>query len=423
MNSGPLLGNAKPIGFIDRRAQLVALSILLFGLLIRLPFSAIDFGKTNDISVYAQWAEQIQTQGLIAVYEPGSQVNYPPMFLYWLAAADLLHPTDATLVALIKLPSVVADVLTGAIMLALVWKRSRPAAVLVGAVYLFNPAIWYVSAYWGQTDALYTGFLVGALGLLARGRCTWAWIVFSLALMTKIQSLAILPLFVMATVSRRSKIELARGGLAALLTILLITIPWWLNGKVPNMIQSWFAVANATSRVDVSAYNLWYLVLGGQVQAVAATEHPFNLPVSYRLLGFGLYGAFLLLAALLIWRSRARSIFLAGAILSLGLFVLFIDIHERYLFPAIALSLLAAVNDPRLRLVYGLLSLTFLFNLITIAPFTSALGSNLVAAPIDSPLVLALKILSLGMAALNVLILITLMLRLKRTPATFEYGE
>ncbi|HZY44122.1 MAG TPA: hypothetical protein VFF70_05155, partial [Anaerolineae bacterium] len=341
--------SAQTIGFIDRHARLIALSILLIGLLIRLPFLAIDFGKTTDISVYAQWAGRIQAQGLINLYAPGGLVNYPPLFLYWLAAAGSIRPADAALVALIKLPSILADVLTAAIMMALIWKRSRRAAVVVGAVYLFNPAIWYVSAYWGQTDALYTLFLVCALGLLAHDRSTWAWIIFSLALMTKIQSLAVLPLFVVATLSRRNKIDLVRGGLAAIAVIALITLPWWLSGKASLMIQSWFLTPNSVSRVDISAYNFWYLALGSQVHAVTASAHPFNWTVSYRLLGFGVYGAFLALATLLIWRSQARSIFLAGTILNLGLFVLFIDIHERYLFPAIALSLLAAVIDARLR--------------------------------------------------------------------------
>jgi hypothetical protein len=54
---------------------------------------------------------------------------------------------DGTLMALLKLPAICADVAT-AWLIALALRR-RPPADRIGAcaLYAFNPAFWYVTAY------------------------------------------------------------------------------------------------------------------------------------------------------------------------------------------------------------------------------------------------------------------------------------
>ncbi len=111
-----------------------------------------------------------------------------------------------------------------------------------------------------------------------------------------------------------------------------------------------------------------------------------------------------------------------AALLSMGLFMLFTEVHERYLFPTLAFLLLGAAQSraapvasetPRhpiaqgrsLWWAYGVLSVTFLFNLVTVAPFTPALGTNLIAAPVDSMRTLILKGLSVLAAAINTVVL------------------
>ncbi len=119
-------------------------------------------------------------------------------------------------------------------------------------------------------------------------------------------------------------------------------------------------------------------------------------------------------------RANARSIFVSAAVFCLGLFLLLTDVHERYWFPTLALMLLAAVLDEdvdRLGRLFMWLSLTFLFNLVTISPFTALFGTNLIVESIDSPLILALKILSPAAVLINMLILVLLIFRLKLPPA------
>ncbi len=179
----------------------------------------------------------------------------------------------------------------------------------------------------------------------------------------------------------------------------------------------------------MSAYNLWYLLLLGCVHNVSSALHPAGLPLSYQQLGHGLFCAFVLLVVGLEWRQKGELLAVPAALLSAGLFMLLTDVHERYLFPALAFLLLGAVGwdghprdpaskRPGLWSAYSVLSLTFLFNLVTIAPFTPALGTNLVAIqPPYSARDLVLKALSLLAAAANTLVLAWLVTKLAREPA------
>ncbi len=114
------------------------------------------------------------------------------------------------------------------------------------------------------------------------------------------------------------------------------------------------------------------------------------------------------------WRAASPPIALAGAAAAMAFFLFAPEVHERYLFPALGLTLLAAATRVRLGWVYALLAVTFLFNLVTIVPFTALLGSNLVAPQEVTAVIAALKVLALSTAALNVGALGALMYELWR---------
>jgi hypothetical protein len=127
-------------------------------------------------------------------------------------------------------------------------------------------------------------------------------------------------------------------------------------------------------------------------------------------------------------RRRLASPALAAALLALGLFVLLTEVHERFMFPTLALLLLAlgrAARPARLGWAYAALSLTFAFNLVTVGPFSPLPTFNLVAAQGNTPGLLALKALALACAALNVAMLAWLVVALARpqTSSIRPYGE
>ncbi|TMC50859.1 MAG: hypothetical protein E6J26_09855, partial [Chloroflexi bacterium] len=94
-------------------------AVLLLGLLVRLPFVSIDFRASSDLQEFRTWQDQAQAVGLDRVYEDGA-VAYPPVWPYWLALSGWIRgqipsglmERDALRTALIKLPSILADVVT-----------------------------------------------------------------------------------------------------------------------------------------------------------------------------------------------------------------------------------------------------------------------------------------------------------------------
>lgn len=392
--------------------------VLVLGLAARLPFAPADFRGTNDLTAYRAWARLVHTRGLAAAYA-GTGINYPPVLLCYFGAIGAVEAQlplewrggDQALTALIKLPSMLADLLTGALIATMARRRA-----LACALYVFNPAVWYVSAYWGQTDSVYTLGLVAALLAIERGMTARGGAAYALAVATKVQSLALAPLVPVLMLRRQGMREMARGMLSGAATVSVLALPWLLAGRVAEVVGAALRVANRQPRLDVSGYNLWYLLKGGNVHLARSDVQPLGMPFSIETLALTLFVALAVYTSLIVWRRPEVAAAEPAALLSLGFFLLMPEVHERYLFPALAFALLAATAQAPLSrewgCVYVLLSLTCLFNLITVAPFTPALGTNLIAAPVDSPKVLALRGLALLAATMNTLILAWIAIRL-----------
>jgi hypothetical protein len=148
------------------------------------------------------------------------------------------------------------------------------------------------------------------------------------------------------------------------------------------------------------------------------------LPITYQQIGLAFYAVCALVAMAAVWGRGRRPMGLAAAMMAAGLFVVFTGMHERYLFPALAFSLLAAARgetptgDVRGGWVswaaYGLFSATLLFNLVTIASPAPGLWGDLTREQTSGGLVAVLRVLSLVVAAANVAGLVALLVLLGR---------
>ncbi|MEO7910379.1 MAG: hypothetical protein ABIV47_12090, partial [Roseiflexaceae bacterium] len=115
-------------------------------------------------------------------------------------------------------------------------------------------------------------------------------------------------------------------------------------------------------RTTVAAYNLWFLVLDGG--SARDTEFVFGT-VSYRTAGMVLFGLVTALVCLALLRrsdpaARAES----AAVLELAFFALPTQIHERYLFLALAFLTLRIASAPWVALPYLLLVVTATLNIL-----------------------------------------------------------
>ncbi len=115
-----------------------------------------------------------------------------------------------------------------------------------------------------------------------------------------------------------------------------------------------------------------------------------------------------------------------AAALTLSMFVVLTQMHERHAYPALAFLAWGAaeetanrrsdVQDGRVEparnistwWIYGVLTLTMLYNIITILPFSDALGPSIVVQDVHSPRWVILKRISFVAAALNIVLLLWL---------------
>jgi dolichyl-phosphate-mannose-protein mannosyltransferase len=417
-----------------RLRRVTICGILLVGLIVRLAIAPWG-GHLDDLASLTRWATAIRAHGLLAVYAT-SDANYPPLTLALLGLSARLHSflrpaaplTGPLWLLLLKLPSILADLGIGVVVYRLcrgaarcvpengdrgviyhaptgeVSKRERTitGGIVGAAAVIFNPALIYLSAWWGQFESVYALCVLLTLALLLRRRPAWAGIALGCGLLVKLQAAAIIPLAALVVLTpppspctERGLSTNAPGRLAAfvlgmVLAPILALGPYALTGQLAYVWARLTVLLNAPGWLTVNALNGWYLFTGGRgnwafnAPLVQPDTAPLVGPLPARIAGSLVLGMWTLSVLLMTWRhARRRSEsydiwFLAGALLYAGVFLWPTKAHERYLF--VALPLLAgawATGRPRIAggiaALYGAFSLAQLLNLLWAAPFTPAL--------------------------------------------------
>ncbi|MFI5254595.1 MAG: phospholipid carrier-dependent glycosyltransferase [Candidatus Limnocylindrales bacterium] len=381
-------------------AAIPALTILLLAALaLRLIIAYVflpDSGFQTDIGSFAAWANALVEHGPGGFYDSVGFADYLPGYLYvlWLvgllghALGTLAHtdPTAVT-VGLLKLPAIAADIAAGWLIyrLARRWIGDRPGAerlaLIVAALYLFNPAVWYDSAIWGQVDSVATLVALAAVALLVEGHSEGAAALTVLTALVKPQYAIVLLPILGAVLLRRHLLSpgsgptpaggpsflrrwaereqgfprLVSSAVAGIVVLFAVITPFGLD--LVKLAIRIGGAAGTYPYLTVNAYNPWAFVGadGASAMAFAGLGHWSSDTVALLggvpgvLIGSALLAsAILLVFVQLLRRADRRSILLAAAFLSLACFLLPTRVHERYLFPAFIFLPLLAVFDRRL---------------------------------------------------------------------------
>ncbi|HZM73012.1 MAG TPA: phospholipid carrier-dependent glycosyltransferase [Candidatus Polarisedimenticolia bacterium] len=401
--------------------------ILAIGLALRVIIAYLlpGSGFSVDLGAFRYWADNLADNGLYGFYDRPFFHDYTPGYLYvlWLIGGlgNLLNPGHGP-GDLIKIPAIVADVGLAWIVWLLLQDlgAGRRAARIGAAVVLFNPVSWFDSVLFGQVDSVGVVVLLFAMRELWHDRPERSAVLTVLALLIKPQLAILAPIVAAVTIRRALRPEGAYGddpppeprwtttrwereargwirivttGAAGLITAVLLSLPFGLS--LPGLVGQIFKTAGGYPYVSVNAYNPWALftVRGDGVAAnrqwlcdvqIAAAGH-FNLgPFQFdyggcyaNSLSFGAIpavavGAALLIAALVAVsivvarRPDRRTILVGLAILAIAFFVLPTRVHERYLYPFIAIAAPLAAVSWRWRPVYVLSSAALLANLYAV---------------------------------------------------------
>lgn len=341
-------------------AQLVLL--LVAAVAIRLLALGLE-GHNGDVRVTGGWAERMAEVGPLRFYE-GSGSIYPAL-LYPLWAIGALLDGRALDLA-IKGLAIPFDVGIGILLFYVMRGRAGDGvALLVAGLFLLNPASILAGPVWGQVDSAGTLPFLGALVALARRRYGIAGALAVLATLVKPQfGLAVLPVLVLAVMrargigSMRPILDAGAGmliaGLGVLASVALDPVRYLgLLGET----------AVRQPETSLNAFNPWGLFVGFGIP-----DEPYVV-VGTLLLVAGIGGC--------LWGLRRRPdlavVLGVGALLTLAFYFLPTRVHERYLFPAIAVLAPFAPAGRAHMAAYFALSVAFsaalLYALLDTTPF------------------------------------------------------
>jgi dolichyl-phosphate-mannose-protein mannosyltransferase len=368
------------------------IALVIVGVLAAIAFRLVLFpksGLTSDIDQFVLWTHGLATRPFGNAYD--QNISFPPVMVYiWgvLAAIEpgfrtAIDSSDDHIRLLMKLPATLADVgLAVGVWYAL---RDRPKwAVVAALAILLHPAVFDVSAWWGQYESIYA--LVGLIAFLlaTRGHPGWAAVALGVALMTKPQAL---PFAVPFAAWYLAKYGLARSigyGAITAATVALLWAPFLSAGGPGNYLHNLAEYQNDLYAIlSLRAWNVWWIVqstIGGE--AFVSDTTPIVGPVTFRLLGYAFAGLLELVVFLAVLRSATpRNLALGLAASALVAFSLLTTMHERYAFAALVF-LAVLLPDTRARWTWIAFGIAFTLNLLAATPPTEEVKQ---ALPIWGP--------------------------------------
>jgi hypothetical protein len=349
---------------------LALIGLLAAGLAVRVAVLPVP-GHGWDVDIMSGWAENLAAFGPWRFYD--HDWSPYPALLPFLWPLGLALDGDQ-LFGAIKALSIPFDLLTGVFLFVLVARRAGWLhGLLAAGLYLLNPAVIIAGPLWGQVDAAGTLLLLGALVALAGDRFAAAGALAVLAGLVKPQfGLAALPVLTVVTQRWWRERQLAPlgtailGGIAAWsgLGVLIGLSPWGWAGQVAR-------AASAQPETSLSAFNVWAFLVGSGIP-----------DAPYVTIGAVLLVAGLAAALVPLRRGHDLATVLAvGMMLAFAFYFLPTRVHERYLFPALALAAPFAAVDRRSLAAYLALSTAFALSLFRVLiPITpSSLPADLQA--------------------------------------------
>ena len=391
----------------NRRETVVLAAILLAAFIVRLLLFSTD-GCVGDMDAYVYWFSTAAEHGIRPFYDAAGWCDYPPfnVYVFWVfgSLANAVSAWGIHAYSVVKLAPTVFDLATVALVYVFLKKYLTPKQSVLGtALYAFNPAIILNVAVWGQFDALYTFFLVLSLMLALRSKPQYSAVAFALAILTKPQAIALAPLLIYLIFRKNGLKNLLYSVIAFVATIFVVILPLQWSNPFDFLKGIYFGALSGYQYNSVNAFNFWglfgmwlpdgmFFYVGWAIFGVFAALSLYVLNKKTGMLDrwdfIAIYVAFMLFFAFFMWPTR---------------------IHERYLYPAIAMLALIFPILKKTRVLYAALTATFFVNLAYVLYWLNYSAYNNTGNPNLSgdPVVLVVGIANLVIFAYATLLLIS----------------
>jgi Gpi18-like mannosyltransferase len=363
----------KNIKIQEDHQKIVLWTLLGVGLFLRIAAAPWIKGHT-DIHLFQHWAIAA-TKGLSDFYQNSSS-DYPPLYIYILfiiGKIASIPDMSAYFTLLLKLPSILADMITAYVIYRMaVQYVSIDICLLLSVFYMFNPAVFMNSTIWGQVDSFFTLIVVLAIFTLTEKKVLLSTVLFTAAVLMKPQGIIFLPVIFFELVRLKSVKRFLAAAVTSFVTTLVVILPFSLKQEPLWIFKRFANTIGEYPYASVNAFN-FYSLLGANYVPNTSTLFLF----SYHTWGM----MFIVIITAFSWfiyiKGRSAKWAAVAALLQIaGVFTFSVSMHERYLFPAAALSILAFIywKDKRLLWLSAGFSATIFIN--TYAVFYARLLFN-----------------------------------------------
>lgn len=366
------------------------------GLMYRILTAFIIEGFPRDNMYFKLWSSVV-TENFLNVYtifnnggvivdaDHYLNLNYPPVYMYVLfilgKLAEILGlysiPWAYTL--LLKIPAIAADIITSFILYKYAKKNiNAEMGLFISGIYALNPAVLVNSLAWGQIDSFFTLFIVGALLLLSAGKTGHSAVMFAAAVLIKPQGIIFLPVLFFELVKRKSIKDFISAFLHGMITVFLLLLPFSFTQEPLWIFKLFSGTMSDFTSASLNAFNLFSLLGGNWVD-----DSSVLFILSYRTWGFVFIALTMAFVLFLYARGKTPVLpMISALVLISGVFLLSTRMHERYLFPSLALALLIFIytRDRRVLFLFAAFSVTVCVNTYTVLFKTLIFNNGFIAS-------------------------------------------
>lgn len=310
--------------------------ILIAGIVLRLVLNNSIYSR--DAYSFILWTHYLTQHSLVDLYKqlPEGYLTYPPIYYY------ILMPIGGILTAfnlwqnqwlsymLVKLPVFFADTLTTLLIYRFTRSFQKERYALWSATFYFlHPAIIYNTSVWGQIDSVIIFLGLLSISLFLKKRFLFALAIFVVSMLTKLQSLALLPLMASLSFLSLSLKQLVKFGSTLTFLTLIVFLPVLTNESFMWTVKYFAAMPNQYPYTSVYAYNLW-----APVGFIVSDKTKFLSLIEYRHLGIIIFFLIAGIIVIPLWKKKfrtTRTIVFAAYLLFFNFAYFSTRIHSRYL--------------------------------------------------------------------------------------------
>ncbi len=349
----------------DRDSGLIA-TLIVLGALAAMKLAVMPFfpGFGPDVGDYQAWGSQIVTSGPAHTYQQGSFLDYPPGYLYalWVAGSigRAIGATGDFYRIIMESPAIVADFALALVVYAFMRRGGRPEMAFIAMLMVaLNPALLFDTVVWGQSDSVMTFVILLSIGLIICKQYEIGWALAAIAVLVKPQGLMMLPVLGVWTLLEADFATWIGSGVAMIAVAIICIAPFQIGHEWNWIIKLYTSTAAYYHETSVNAFNLMAL-LGGLRQSDSDTL----AGISYFALGMSLLVPLYGFVAWILWTGRTPTRLLFASFVAIfGFFMVAPRMHERYMYPAIALAVPLALEAPEMMAVFVIISITCFINL------------------------------------------------------------